>query len=112
MDVALVCYAINVFPELPKLSKALERVVRHMVKNQPSEEMRHYVESLLPDVQCLLDSERHPLPVSALIRFDQDVQCVEVLEVFSEAPNPRGRIRRPQTIEVDLHSSRKRRRSS
>jgi len=70
------------------------------------------VESLLLDVQRLLDSERHPLPVSTLVRFDQDVHCVEVLEVFSEAPNPQGRIRRPRTIEVDLHSSRKRRRSS
>ena len=70
------------------------------------------MESLLLDVQRLLDSERHPLPVSTLVRFDQDVHCVEVLEVFSEAPNPQGRIRRPRTIEVDLHSSRKRRRSS
>jgi hypothetical protein len=70
MDVALVCYATNVFPELPKLGKALNRVVRHMVKNQPLEEMRPHVESLLPDVQRLLDSERHPLPILTLVRFD------------------------------------------
>jgi hypothetical protein len=50
MDIALVCYATNVFPEFLKLGKALDRVIRHMVKNQPLEEMRPYVESLLPDV--------------------------------------------------------------
>lgn len=114
MVIALVCYTTNAFPELPRLGKALDRVVRHMVKNLPSEEMRPDVENILPDVQRCLDSQGDPLPISTLVRFDEQVHCVELLEVFSEAPpsNWQSQIRRPRTIEIDLHSSRKRRRSS
>lgn len=54
MVAALVCYAINVFPELPRIGTALDRVVRHMTRNLPLEQMRSYMESILPDVQRTL----------------------------------------------------------
>jgi hypothetical protein len=113
MVIALVCYAVNVYPELPIIGEALDRVVRHMIRNLPTEQMSSYLESILPDVQRILDSRKYFMPLSKLIRFDQEIHSVELLEVFSEEINPstRGRIR-PRTIEVDVHSSRKRRKLS
>jgi hypothetical protein len=72
------------------------------------------VESILPDVQRLLDTKRDLMPLSTFARFDQEVHHVELLKVFLEAPslNRQGLIPRPQTIEVNLVSSRKRLRLS
>lgn len=43
---AVVCYVFNTYPEIPKLCKMLDEVVRQMVKNQTIDEMRFYVENL------------------------------------------------------------------
>jgi hypothetical protein len=56
MAITLVYYITNTFLELPRLGKALDRVVRHIVKNLPSEKIRPYVEDILPDIQRLLDN--------------------------------------------------------
>ncbi|PQE10507.1 hypothetical protein CJF31_00009237 [Rutstroemia sp. NJR-2017a BVV2] len=108
--IALVCYVTNAFPELPSLGKALDRVVRHIVKNLPLEDMEPFVKSILPEVQHLLDTRRDLMPLSTFAQFHQEVHYVELLEVFSEAlrPHQQGQTPRPRSIEVDLVSSRKR----
>ncbi|PVH72530.1 hypothetical protein DL98DRAFT_610543, partial [Cadophora sp. DSE1049] len=90
------------------------RVVRHMVKNLPLVDMEPFVESILPDVQRLLNTRRELMPLSTFARFDQEVHHVELLEVLSEEPRPhwQGRTPRPRSIEVNLVSSRKRLRLS
>jgi hypothetical protein len=106
--IALVCYVTNAFPELPRIGKTLDRVVRHMVKNLPLEEMEPLVESILPDVQHLLHTRHDLMPLSTFARFDQEVHHMELLEVLPG----QGRAPRPRSIEVDLVSSRKRLRLS
>ena len=44
MAIALVCYTTITFPELPRPGKALDGVVRQMVKNLSLEEMKPQVE--------------------------------------------------------------------
>lgn len=85
-----------------------------MVKNLPLEDMEPLVESILSDVQHLLDTRRDLMPLSTFTRFDQELHHVELLEVLSEAPSPyrQGRTPPPRSIEVDLVSSRKRLRLS
>ena len=46
----LIYYVTNAFLELPRLSKALDRVVRHMVKDLPLKGIRPLVEKILPNV--------------------------------------------------------------
>ena len=105
--IALVCYVNNAFPELPRLGKALDKVVRHMVKNLPLEDMEPFVESILPDVQHLLDTRRDLMPLTTFVRVDQEVQQMELLEILSVAKQ-QDRNTRPRQIEIDLVSSRKR----
>jgi hypothetical protein len=85
-----------------------------MVKNLPLEDMEPLVESILPEVQHLLDTRRDLMPLSTFTRFDQEVHHVELLEVLSESPcqHRQSRTPRPRSIEVDLVSSRKRLRLS
>lgn len=37
---ALVCYVFNTYPEIPRLCCKLDIVVRQMVKNESTDEMR------------------------------------------------------------------------
>jgi len=46
----LVYYITNTLPELPRLGKALDRVVRHMVKSLPLEDIEPLVERILPNI--------------------------------------------------------------
>jgi hypothetical protein len=66
----LIYYMTNGFPELPRLGKALNRIVRYMVKNLLLEEIRPLVESILPDIQHLLETRRDLMPLLTFTRFD------------------------------------------
>jgi hypothetical protein len=85
-----------------------------MVKNLPLEDMEPLIESILPEVQYLLDTRRDLMPLSMFTRFDKEVHYMELLEVLSEAPYQyrQSRTLRPQSIEVDLVSLHKRLRLS
>jgi hypothetical protein len=71
MTIVLVYYTTNTFAELIKLGKTLDKIVRHIVKNLLSEEIKPYVEDILPDIQCFLSNQRDLLPILILVRFNQ-----------------------------------------
>ena len=79
---ALVCYIINVSPKIPKLGKILDQTVREMVQNRPPEDIRSHVESILPDIERLVDCQTELVPLSIFAPLDSLPQQ-EPLELFS-----------------------------
>lgn len=51
---ALVCYVFNMYPEIPKLYKMLNEVVRQMVKSQTIDGMRFHIENIVPSRDDLI----------------------------------------------------------
>ena len=61
---ALVCYVFNMYPEIPKLCKMLDKVVRQMVKSQTIDEMRIHIENTVPSIESFLESRDDLMPPS------------------------------------------------
>ena len=59
---ALICYVSNRYPEVPKLGKMLDEVVRQIVKSQTIDEMRIHVESIVPSIESFLESRDSFMP--------------------------------------------------
>jgi len=87
MFIASICYVINACLEIPRLCKVLDSVARQMAKNRPLKEMRFRVEKILPDVQCLLDSQDDLTPISKFTPVDPLAHQVDPLEFSPEAPD-------------------------
>lgn len=102
---ALLYYVLNASPEIPRLGKRLDIVVQHMVKHKPVEEMRIHVESILPDVQQLLESQDSLVALSAFAPVDPSVPLVDPLELSSETTLLNG-ADRSRRLEIDTESDR------
>jgi hypothetical protein len=81
---ALVCYVISGSPEIPRICKMLDGVVRQMVKNRTLEEMRFHVEKILPDMQRFLENRDKLIPLSTFTLVDPLAYQVNPLELPSE----------------------------
>jgi hypothetical protein len=68
--ITLICYITNTFPELPRISKTLNKVVRHIVKNLPLKEIEPLVENILLNVKHLLYTWRDLMPLSTFAWFN------------------------------------------
>jgi len=79
---ALVCYVSNTYPEIPKLCKMLDEVVRHMAKSQMIDEMRIHVESIVPSIESFLESREDLMPPSQFTRVDLSMHQADPLELF------------------------------
>lgn len=79
---ALVCYISNRYPEAPKLCKMLDGVVRQMVKSQTIDEMRIYIESIVPSIESFLKSRDGLMPPSQFTRIDLSIYQADPLELF------------------------------
>jgi hypothetical protein len=81
---AVVCYVFNTYPEIPKLCKMLDEVVRQMVKNQTINEMRFYIDNLVPSIERFLESHDDAMPPSKFARVDPSTYQADPLELFPE----------------------------
>ena len=97
---ALICYVINACPEVPRLCKMLEGVVRQMVKNRPLKEMKFHVENILPDVRRHLESRDDLIPLSKFTPVDPLAHLVDLLDLSPETTslNQRDQIQCLRTV--------------
>jgi hypothetical protein len=79
---ALVCYVSNRYPEVPKLCKMLDEVVRQMVKSQTIDEMRIHIESIVPSIESFLESRDGSMPPSQFTRVNLSMYQADPLELF------------------------------
>jgi hypothetical protein len=79
---ALVCYVFNRYPEIPKLCKMLDEVVRQMVKSQTIDEMRFYIENIVPSIESFSESRDDLMPPSQFTRIDLSIYQADPLELF------------------------------
>jgi hypothetical protein len=103
---ALICYVINACPEVPRLCKMLEGVVRQMVKNRPLKEMKFHVENILPEVQRHLESRDDLIPLSEFVPIDPLAHQVDPLELSLETTplSQRDQIQCLRTDDIELDS--------
>ena len=100
---ALVCYVFNTYPEIPRLGHELGIVVRQMVKNQTIDEMRFYIEDLVPSIESFLESRDDSMPLSELVRVDPSRYHADPLELFPARSRNRtslNRYPRPEDAEM------------
>jgi hypothetical protein len=78
---ALGCYVFNMYPEIPKLCKMLDEVVRQMVKSQTIDEIRFHVENIVPSIKSFFESRDDLMPLSQFTRVDlsSDLHCRSVV---------------------------------
>jgi hypothetical protein len=79
---ALVCYVFNMYPEIPKLCKMLDKVVRQMVKSQTIDEMRIHIENTVPGIESFSESRDDLMPPSQFTGVDLSMYQVDSLEYF------------------------------
>jgi hypothetical protein len=79
---ALVCYVSNRYPEVPKLCKMLDVVVRQMVKSQTVDEMRIHIESIVPSIESFLESRDGLMPLLQFTRVNLSMYQTDPLELF------------------------------
>jgi hypothetical protein len=79
---ALVCYVSNRYPEVPKLCKMLDEVVRQMVKSQTIDEMRIHIESIVPSIESFLESRDGLMPPSQFTRVNLLMNQADPLKLF------------------------------
>jgi hypothetical protein len=79
---ALVCYVSSRYPEVPKLGKMLDKVVRQMVKSQKIDEMRIYIDSIVPSIESFLESRDGLMPLSQFTRVNFSMYQADPLELF------------------------------
>jgi hypothetical protein len=79
---ALVCYVSNRYPEVSKLCKMLDEVVRQMVKSQTIDEMRIHIESIVPSIESFLESRDGLMPPSQFTRVNLSMYQADPLELF------------------------------
>ena len=79
---ALVCYVFNMYPDIPKLCKMLDKVVRQMVKSQTIDEMRIHIENIFPSIESFLESRDDLMPPSKFTRVDLSIYQADPLEYF------------------------------
>jgi hypothetical protein len=97
---ALLYYVINASPEIPRLSKRLDEVVRQMVKHKPSDKLKFDVDSILPDIQRFFDGRDDLVGLSSFKPVDLSVYQMNPLELFSETP-PLNGTNRIQDLQMD-----------
>lgn len=97
---ALLYYVINASPEIPRLCKRLDEVVRQMVKQRPLNEIIFDVESIPPVVQRLFDSQNNLVSVSSFSPVDLSVYQMNPSEIFSETTSL-NRSNRIQNLQID-----------
>jgi hypothetical protein len=100
---ALLCYVINASPEIPRLSRRLDEVVRQMVKYKPSDKLKFDIDSILPDIQRFFDSQDDLVGLSSFSPVDLSVYHMDPLELFSETPSLNG-TNRIQDLRDDTES--------
>jgi hypothetical protein len=79
---ALICYVSNRYPEVPKLGKMLDEVVRQMVKSQTIDEMRINIESIVPSIESFLESRDGLMPPLQFTRVNLSIYQADPLELF------------------------------
>jgi len=82
---ALVCYVFNRYPEIPKLCKVLDKVVRQMVKNRTIDEIRFQIENIVPSIERFLESRDDLMPPLQFTRVDLSIYQADPLELFPAA---------------------------
>jgi hypothetical protein len=97
---ALLYYVMNASPEIPRLCKRLGEVVRQMVKHKPLDGIIFDVESILPDIQRLSNSQNDLGGVSSFSPVDLSVYQMNPLELFSETTSL-NRSNRIQNLQMD-----------
>jgi hypothetical protein len=102
---ALVCYVVNASPEITKICKTVDRVVRHMVKIRPLNEMESRVDSILPDIQRHIEIRDNLVPLSTFTPVKLSTDNVDHLELFSRTKSPKRarqiQYAHPNSIELD-----------
>jgi hypothetical protein len=102
---ALVCYVVNASPEITRICKTLDKVVRHMVRNRPLNEIEFHVDSVLPDIQRYIESRDDLVPLSIFTPVDLSIHEADHLELFSRAKSPKKarqiQYAHPNSIELD-----------
>jgi hypothetical protein len=95
---ALVCYVFNTYPEIPRLGHKLDIVVRQMLKNQTIDEMRFYIEDLVPNIKSFLESRDDSMPLSEFVRVDPSTYKADPVELFPARSSSRMSLNRyPRT---------------
>ncbi|CZR66021.1 uncharacterized protein PAC_15921 [Phialocephala subalpina] len=79
---ALVCYVFSTYPEVPKLCKMLDKVVRQMVKSQTVSEMKFHIENITPSIENFLESRDDLMPPSQFTRVNLSMYRADPLELF------------------------------
>jgi hypothetical protein len=97
---ALVCYVFNIYAEIPKLCKMLDKVVREVVQNQTIDEMRVQVENLFPSIESFLKSRDDLMPPSKFAQVDPSTYQADPLTLFSEA-RPRNRTNQVRYLQTE-----------
>jgi hypothetical protein len=96
----LLYYVINASLEIPRLCKRLGEVVQQMVKHKLLDKIIFDVESILLDIQQLLDSQNDLASVSSFSPVDLSVYQMNHLELFSETTSL-NRSNRIQNLQMD-----------
>jgi len=70
---ALIYYVSNRYPEIPKLGKILDEVVRQIVKSQTIDKMRINIESIIPSIESFLESRDGLMPLLQFTRVNLSI---------------------------------------
>jgi hypothetical protein len=97
---ALLYYVINASPEIRRLCKRLDKVVRQMVKHKPLDDIIFDAESILPDIQRLFDSQNDRVSVSSFRPVDVSAYQINLLELSSKTTSL-NRSNRIQNLQMD-----------
>lgn len=80
---AFLCYVVNTYPEVPRLCRKLDGILRTLVKDQPMDAMMAYVGSVIPDIEKFLLEQDGAFPTSAFVIPSSPDTCMDLLEFAS-----------------------------
>jgi hypothetical protein len=80
----LICYVINASLETSRICKMLNGIAQQMANDRLLKELSLQVETILLNVQCLLESRDDLIPSSKFVLVDLLAHQVDSLELLSK----------------------------